>query len=212
MKSRRFFKAAAVVGASALILGAFVAGPADAKKKKKKKPVAPVCAPITPYEDAADAKLTVVTDAATADAPIVLTVPTSEGLGTSNDQDPSPDPTDDPVSGGASHAWNNVQVDTAGTEAYLYARIEFPGHTDYDLMLRGPDGVATYFSAGGPPYQVFDGTGHGGHSEGDPTGASENIDGAPTADCAGYSVDVSGATTPGGDVTLKLWLGEAPAA
>ncbi|HEY7874123.1 MAG TPA: hypothetical protein VIG64_03265, partial [Actinomycetota bacterium] len=119
---------------------------------------------------------------------------------------------DDPASGGASHAWNIVQVDSVTPEAYLYASVEFPGHTDYDLLLRGPDGVATFYSAGGPPYQVFDGTGNGGHSEGDPTGASENIDGALTSDCAGYSADISGATTPGGDVTLKLWLGEAPAA
>jgi hypothetical protein len=210
MKSPRILRAAAVVGAVALVLGAFVAGPAEAKKKKKKKPV-PVCAPFTPAEEAKDAKLTVVTDTATAEAPIELTVPTEAGLGFSNPSDASPDPAEHPDSAFQSHAWNNVQVDSAASEAYLYARLEFPGHNDYDLMLRGPDGVAAFYSAGGPPYQVFDGTGHGGHSEGDAMSASENIDGAPTADCGGYSVDIAGATTQGGDVTLKLWLGPAPA-
>jgi hypothetical protein len=214
MKSR-VLKTTALVGASVLILGAFVAGPAQAKKKKKtKKPVA--CAPITPFEDAKDAPLQLVTDAATKDAPITLTVSTEQGLGTTNPDTTHPDPTDDPTSGGSSHAFVNAQVDSAAPDAYLYGRLEFPGNTDYDLLFRGSDGVATYFSAGSAPYVDptgfvgSDGTGHGGHSEGGPTGAAENIDGAPTADCAGYSVDVSGSTTPGGDVTLKLWLGEAP--
>lgn len=216
MKSGRVLKTTALVGAAALLLGAFVAAPAEAKKKKKvKKPA--VCAPMTPFDDAKDVKPTLVTDAATKDNPIVLTVSTAQGLGTSNSDTTHPDPTDDPTSGGSSHAWVNAQVDSVAPEAYLYGRLEFPATDDYDLLFRGPDGVAQYYSAGSAPWTDptgvigVDGTGHGGHSEGGPDGAAENIDGATTPDCGGYSVDISGATTPGGDVTLKLWLGEPPA-
>jgi hypothetical protein len=206
MRSTRVLKATAVVGAAALILGAFVAGPADAKKKKKvKKPVA--CAPYTPYEKGAAAPIGVVTDAATKDAPLTVTLATAEGLGTSTNE------TQDSQTGAlVSHAYHNIQIDSAAPNSYLYVRLEFDGQYDYDLFLRNPDGTSDTYSAGAPPYQVFDGTGNGGHSEGDPTAASENIDGAPVTDCQGFTVDVVSATTPGGDVTLKYWLGEAPAA
>jgi hypothetical protein len=208
MKSARILRATAVVGAVALILGAFVAGPADAKKKKKvKKP--PACAPYTPYEPAASAPIALVTDAATKDAPVTVTVATAEGLGTSTNE------TEDSDTGAlVSHAWHNVQVDSVAPNAYLYVRLEFAGHQDYDLFLRNPDGSSDTYSAGGPPYQEAfgSGTGNGGHAEGSPTAASENIDGVAVVDCQGFSVDIVSATTAGGDVTLKYWLGEAPAA
>jgi hypothetical protein len=207
MKSRRILKAAAVIGASALVLGAFVAGPAEAKKKKKKKPV-PACAAYTPYEPAAAAPISVVTDAATKDAPVTVTVETAEGLGTSTYE------TSDGDTGAlVTHAWHNVQVDSAAASAYLYVRLEFAGHQDYDLYLRNPDGTSDIYSAGGPPYHEFfgSGTGNGGHAEGSPTAAAENVDGVAVSDCQGFSVDIVSATTAGGPVTLKYWLGEAPA-
>lgn len=187
----------AMLACLALLAGAFVAGPADAKKKKKKKP--PACAPYTPWEKAAEVEVTKVTDAATEEAPIELTIDTAEGLGFS-----SSDSEDSPTQGHITHAWANVQVDPAATSAGLYVRVEFPAQWDYDLFLRNPDGSSEFYAAGGHPIQVFDGTGHGGHSE---LGA-EQLDGILSADCQGYSVDIASAQTPGGDVTLKLWLGE----
>ena len=38
---------------------------------------------------------------------------------------------------------------------------------------------------------------------------SENVEGLVTADCTGYLVDIVSATSPGEEVTLTLWLGEA---
>jgi hypothetical protein len=206
MKSTRIVRATAVVGSVALILGAFVAGPADAKKKKKKKPPVAACAPFTPYEKGASAPIAVVTDAATEAAPVTVTLATAEGLGTSTNE------TEDGDTGAlVSHAYHNVQVDSAAPTAALYVRLEFAGYQDYDLYLRNPDGTSDTYSAGAPPYQVFDGTGNGGHSEGDPTAAAENIDGAAVTDCQGFTVDVVSATTEGADVTLKYWLGAPPA-
>ena len=207
MKSGRILKSTAVVGAAALILGAFVAGPADAKKKKKKKPPVVACAPYTPYEPAAAAPIAVVTDAATQEAPVTVTLATAEGLGTS-----TPETEDSPESF-VSHAWHNVQIDTAAADTALFVRLEFAGHQDYDLFLRNPDGSSDVYSAGGPPYHSAfgSGTGNGGHAEGSPTAASENIDGAVVTDCQGFSVDVVSATSAGGDVTLKYWLGAPPA-
>jgi hypothetical protein len=211
MKSR-VLKTTALVGASVLILGAFVAGPAQAKKKKKpKKPVA--CAPYTPGEKGTGAPISVVTDAATKDAPVTATVATAEGLGTSTNE-----PEDGDFGTFVSHAYQNIQVDSAAPNAYLYVRVEFPITNDYDVFLRNPDGTSDIYSAGAPPYNDggqgtgVEGTGHGGHSEGGPGGASENIDGAAATDCQGFTLDIVSSTTQGGDVIVKAWLGEAPAA
>src|SRR5688500_750099 len=65
----RTIRGIAVLASVGLLVGAFAVGPAEArKKKKKKKPVA--CAPYAPGENGADQKVTVITDAATADAPV----------------------------------------------------------------------------------------------------------------------------------------------
>ncbi|MGH2754600.1 MAG: hypothetical protein ACRDLB_09210, partial [Actinomycetota bacterium] len=88
-----------------------------------------------------------------------------------------------------------------------YVTLEHTPGWDYDLYIRDDGGNGLAYSAGflaGAP-EFLGGTGNGGH-----TGVgSENIDGLTTADCTGYLVDVISATTPGEDVTLKLWLGEA---
>ena len=206
MRSPRFIRTVAVVGMSALVLGAFVAGPADAKKKKKpKKPAA--CAPYVPGENGADAPVTVVTDAATAEAPVEVTVATAEGLGFSSADGPSGD------TGHTSHAYANVQVDSAASGRGLYARVEFTPTFDYDGFLRTSDGTAVAYSAGfnqapmpaGDPTGFgLDGTGHGGHSE----QGAEQIDGWATNDCDGFTYDIVSAGTPGGDVTVKFWLGD----
>jgi hypothetical protein len=193
MTVSKIVRGAALVGAAGLIAGAFVAAPAQAKK-----PAA--CKVFKAKTDGKGQPVSVVTDAATADKPVEVTITTPPGVGTS-----SPDgPSGDLPPGTAGHTYYNVQVDSKAKSANLHARLEFVPALDYDLYLRS-EGAALAYSAGFTvpvPEQGLDGTGHGGHSE---VGA-ENIDGWPAADCSGYTVDIVSATTPGTDVTLKLWL------
>jgi hypothetical protein len=191
-----------VIASAALIVGAFIAGPADAKKKKKKPAV---CAAYVPGELGADQPVTVVTDAATAEAPVTVELDTAEGLGFTSPDGASGD------EGAPSHVFTNVQVDSASPQTGLYIRLEFPDGLEYDLFARLADGSAYAYVAGsnhtGPLVAEggLDGTGNGGYSE---VGA-ENLEGLSTADCAGYTMDVASAITPGGAVTVKYWLGEA---
>ena len=203
MRNGRIVRTLAVLASAGLILGAFVAAPADAKKKKKPK----ACAEYVPGETGAEAETTVVTDAATAEKPVEVTLDTGEGLGLSSADGPDGD------YGHTNHAYTNVQVDSAG-DAGLYVRVEFPEAFDYDIFLRSADGTALAYAAGfnqgmtpaGDPSGLgLDGTGHGGHSE---MGA-EMVDGWIAADCEGFTLDVVSAITPGGEVTVKYWLGEA---
>lgn len=201
MSKQRSIRTLSVVASAALIVGVFAAGPADAKKKKKPA----VCAPYVPGELGADQPVTVVTDAATAEAPVSIELDTHEGLGFTSPDGASGD------EGAPSHVFTNVQVDSASPSTGLYIRLEFPDGLEYDLFARLTDGSAYAYVAGsnhtGPLVAEFglDGTGHGGYSE---VGA-ENLEGLTTADCAGYTVDVASAITPGGPVTVKYWLGEA---
>jgi hypothetical protein len=181
------------VGASAaLVLGAFVAAPAEAKKKKCGKYAAPSWA--------GDAETTTVTDAATADAPISIELTTGPALGFTNANYPGDE------TGSISHVFQNVIVDTKAKSANLFARAEYLPSWDYDLFLRIPAGPSVAYeadfnplTAGGPT--PVGGT-EGGHAE---PGVSQ-IDGYPVPDCLGYTVDVASSITPGGAVTLLLWL------
>lgn len=200
MTTHKTTRTLSVLASAALIVGAFAAAPADAKKKKK-KPAPAGCPAYTPSEWSADIPVTIVNDTHTAEAPLEITVPTEAGAGTSDSASPENGDTSK-----AAHAFLNVQVDSAATEAGLYGTLEFQPTWDYDLYFRGNDGAGIAYSAGTAPAGPFglDGTGHGGHSG----AGSENVDGLTTADCTGYLVDVVTSVGPGGDVTLKLWLGE----
>jgi hypothetical protein len=193
MRPNQFVRSIAMAGAACLILGAFVAGPAQAKK-----PAA--CKPFKAKTDGKGQPLSKVTDAATADKPVEVTVATAPGLGLSSPDGPSGDTPPD----GPTHAYYNVQVDSKASTASLYVKAEYTPALDYDLYLRS-EGAALAYSAGFSvpiPAAGLDGTGSGGHTE----VGSENIDGWPATDCSGYTVDIVSATTPGGDVTLKFWL------
>lgn len=192
----RSMRTVAALSSACLVLGAFIAVPAEAKKKKK-KPKA--CAAYTPSSWSADLPIELVTDAHTADAPLEIEVEVPAGVGfTSNT---SPDDGD----GEASHAFTNVQVDSAAATTGIYAQVEYTPIFDYDLFLRDASGVALAFSAGfAPGVPLLDGTGNGGHTD----VGSENVDGLEISDCDGLLVDVGGATTPGETVTLRVWLGE----
>lgn len=198
--SRKSLRRIAVLASATMLLAAFVAGPADARKRKRKPPVG--CTAFVPTNaHGAELPTAVVTDAATAESPVVVELATEAGIGAT-----SPGPEDPPENGMPAHAYLNVQVDSTLPSTGLYVTVEFSQQWDYDLLLRTAEPDAVAYSAGGAPYEgPFDGTGHGGHA----TAGTENIDGITTADCSGYTVDVVSATTPGETVTLKYWLGEA---
>jgi len=178
---------------SALVLGAFAATPADAKKKKKK---AAVCAPYQPGEKGTDKPTIKITEAATEAAPLVqpvsLTGSYSEGL------------VDEP----GSDAFN-VQVDSAAKEVGLYVLFEFPARRDYDLELLYPDGSYAARSHDfnvlySPDPHTYSNEGHAGES----SDTYEKIVGVRTSDCGAYTVEALNWLGEGGDFEIKLWLGE----
>lgn len=164
------------------------------KKKKGKKGKG--CPPMTPHEKGADAETVVVTEEATEEKPIEIPVAAPQGVF--------------PVSGG--DVYQNIQVDTSGGEKGLFIRYEFPEYEDLDLYLyEAGNDEAVAQAAGFNQAPVVpgetDGTGNGGHSE---MGA-EQIDGHPSADCAGFTAEMHSFLTEGGEYLLKVWLAD-PAA
>ncbi|MDQ3915808.1 MAG: hypothetical protein M3323_10860 [Actinomycetota bacterium] len=203
----------AVVIAGGLVVSAVVAGPATAAKKKKpKKP--PVCATYAPGEMGAEAPTVVVTDAHTAEAPLVhefsIDLNVDEGLSDFvNSVRPGTVPHSTP------HERVNVQVDSAAATAGLYVTWEFDTHRDYDLWAYNADGTAAASSHGFQPLIATQGqsgaadqsntsSNHGGES----TATSENLVGVITPDCGGYTLDMASYFAEGGDFELKIWLGE----
>jgi hypothetical protein len=181
-----------------LVSGSVVDAGARKKKRKKKKPKVKVCAPYKAPEQAATLKTAKVTDKATEAAPLELTLATDPGLGVGRD----------PGGFGAevSHVFQNIQVDSKAKKKGLYMRVEFEDYQDYDLYLDRADGSTAATAAGfSSAEQLQDGNTDDGHTE---IGA-EQVTGIETADCGGYTADIVGATTQGGDVTVKLWLGDA---
>ena len=186
----------AVLASAALVLGAFVA-PADAKKKKVKQ-----CAPYAAPSWAGEAETSVVTDAATADAPVEVELTTAPGAGFTSPDDP------EGGTGDVTKVYHNVVVDSAASSAPLNVRIEYAPIWDYDLFLRIPAGPAVAYEADFNPATAGGPTPVGGNEGAHPEVGAGQVDAYPSPDCAGYTVDVSSAITAGGAVTLKLWLGE----
>lgn len=184
---------------AALLMVGMTAGLADAKKKKKKK-APPVCAPYVPGELGADQPLVTLTDAATAEAPVIQTVSLDPSAANFLPTDPTT-------------AFFNVQVDPAAAESGLYARMTFDTNRDYDLWLRYADGSAgasshefnTLFVGSTYPPGVPTNESHGNES----TASSEGFVGIRSADCAGWTIEVQNWLGEGGDFDVELWLGEA---
>lgn len=197
MKSSKLLRSIGVVASAALVLGAFVAAPADAKKKKKKPKACPA---YTTPSWAEGAETSIVTDAATADAPIEVEITTEPGAGFTSAGEPGG------TTGHATFKYHNIVVDSAAATANLFARIEYPPVWDYDLFLRYPDGIALAYEADFNPATGAGPTPIGGNEGAHPEPGAGQIDGAASLDCTGYSLEIASATSAGGAVTLKLWL------
>lgn len=203
MKSSKLLRNISVVATAALLLGAFVATPADAAKKKKKKP--PACPapafvePQSPSESRTEVPglevSHVVTDAATEEEPVVIEYEHGPAFWDTVNQEPIVEDT----------KWFNIQVDSAAPATGIYIRQEWPipSVSDMDLYLwDGPSGtqleVSGAFNVFPMPTPVF------------PTGGMgwESISGALVSDCGGYAIESRAFTTAGESMKLKIWLGE----
>lgn len=162
------------------------------------------CAAYVPGELGAEAETTVVTEEATEEAPIVV----EYTLGPAAGGGIGPYDTTTRVS-------HNVQLDSVGSEAGLFMRLETPETDDPDLYAYWNDGseaaVAGGFNQGlvagpvpGPAGPVVNGSGNAGESG----FGYEQINGLRTADCAGWDLDLVNWAGVGGTYTLKLWVGE----
>ena len=198
MTSRRFIRTVAVIASSAFVLGAFAAGPADAKKKKKKKKPA-ACAEFAPGEKGAGQPTIKVTDANTEASPALQPVTLD------------PEATEGIVS--HSESVFNVQVDSAAKEAGLYILFEFGERQDYDLNVWHTDGSYAARAHGFQPVlgthpAIEDEFGNQSGHAGESTTSSEMIVGLGTSDCGGWTVSAENYFGMGGDFEVKVWLGE----
>ena len=178
-----------------------LAMPAQAAKKKKKKKAPVACQPLSATAEVGAGKPTlVVTDTATEAAPVVQKVTLAESIADA-----------DLVGTGLLEAPAdafNVQVDTANADAGLYVLFEFPSRRDYDLELLWPDSSYAArshdFNPVYSPAGIHANEGHGGEA----TDASEKIVGVQTSDCGGYTVEAVNWLGEGGEMDVKVWLGE----
>ncbi|MDQ4125419.1 MAG: hypothetical protein M3134_07460 [Actinomycetota bacterium] len=196
-----------IVLAIGLVTSGVLAGPATAAKKKKPK----VCKAYTPGEMGAEAETVVVTDAHTAEAPLLhafsIGPAVDEGIGGALGHDMTP------------HHYVNVQVDSKAKTAGLYATWEFQTNQDYDLWAYNPDGTEAASSHGFQPLIATQGqpapadqSNTASNHAGESTATSENIVGLITKDCGGYTLDMATYFGQGGDFELKIWLGEGTTA
>lgn len=203
----RTVRSFAVLASVALLVGAFAAGPAEAKKKKKKK--APACAtyapaaPASPAAAAADApKQTVVqvTPAATEAAPVKVELDQGPGLwayGPDLNQLPVVDDTQ----------FVNLQVSGAPAGAGLYIRQEWSASSPDDLDMYVYDASGTEVTNSGafnaaPVPPVSSTSGGLGY---------EQVSGFAVPNCMGVTVESRTYLTEGQAVTISAWLGEAVA-
>lgn len=207
MNGNRLLRTASVVTSAALILGALVAAPADAKKKKPKG-----CPAVVPVEPASDSGQTAevteqpvvkVTDAHTAESPLVFEYSHGAAFWTIT-QTPVQEDT----------VFFNLQIESKNPAPGLYVFQEWAKHpgSDMDLYLWDATTGEQVESSGSsnvapepvPALPVV------GDIHGQSTGAwgLESISGFPVSNCAGYVAESRAFTSPGEDMTLTVWLGE----
>ena len=208
MNGNRLLRTASVVASAALILGAFVAAPADAKKKKKPAGC-PAFVPVEPASDSGETAevleqpVVKVTDAHTAESPLVFEYEHGAALWTIT-QDPIQEDT----------VFFNLQIESKNPAPGLYVFQEWAKQPPSDMDLYLWDGATGEQAASSgssnvaptpvPPLPVV------GDAHGQSTGAwgLESISGFPVTSCAGYTAESRAFTTPGEDMTLTVWLGE----
>lgn len=180
--------------------------PAKPKKPKKPKtpPAAPECPAYVPGDNGKDAELVKVTDAATAESPVVVEFDAGQGLAVGPTLGvPLPDT--------STRTYHNIQVDSVNPEVGLYVRLEFADRHDYDLYLQYPDGTEADHS--GDFNTILESPVHSCGGTSCSSGSNfEEVDGIATADCGGWTTESVAYLTNGGDVTMKVWLGEVKAA
>lgn len=194
-------KALTLVVAAGLVSGALVAGPAVAKKPKKCpafKPVKPV-SPSGETAEVLEAEVVKVTDAATADKPIVMEYSHGPALWNSATQEPIVEDT----------VFFNIQIQSKQAAPALNVFQQWAARppSDMDLfMYEGGEQIAFSGSANAlptPSSQVpYQGTGAWG---------LESIPGFATYNCAGYTIESRAFQTAGEDMTLTIWLAKPPA-
>lgn len=161
--------------------------------KGPKGPKPASCAAYTPGDKGKEAETLVVKPEHTSEAPIELPVATDAGAGIGRDA---------PLGSETSHAYLNLQVDSEATTG-LWVKVSFPEVFDYDLYLDLADGTNVASAGGfGPEDDAEAG-------DSDSQLGSETLTGIQTNDCGGYTLDIAGATTEGGEVTVTAWLGDA---
>lgn len=195
MTVNRTRKALTLLLAAGLVAGALVAGPAVAKKPKKCPAFKPV-EPRSPSGETAEvleAQVVKVTDAATADKPIVMEY--SHGPALWNGREPIVEDT----------VFFNIQIQSAVAAPVLNVFQEWaarPG--DIDLHMYDVTGTEAASSASPniyptpvpqPPY-------------GSGVWGLESIPGFATSTCLGYTIESRAYWTAGEDMTLTIWLGE----
>ena len=183
MRSPRFIRTIAVVGLSALVLGAFVAAPAGAAKKKALK-----CSAFTPgIEGAAEAEVVKVTPKATEEKPVVIEL--EHGMAGPSEASLNEE------------QFFNIQI--YGPSSGLYILEEFSDRHDVDLYLYDAAGeeVASSGAFNMAPVGPFSAGGNGGSNY-------ESIPGFPVSTCEGYTIRSNAYLTSGTAATIKLWFGE----
>jgi hypothetical protein len=198
MKNGRIVRSLALIATASLVLGAFAAVPADAKKRKKKPKGCATFAPVEPQgsasgetAEALEAPVVQVTSAATEEAPIVTEYEHGPALWETLTQTPIQEDTQ----------FFNFQVVGEGG---LHLRMEFAEDSDIDLYLY--DGTGARVASSGAANQapvpgVLDSNGNGGIG-------FESIPGFAASNCAGFTVESRAFMSPGTPVTLTAWLGE----
>lgn len=198
MSSQRTIKTLSVLASIGMLVGAFAAVPAEAAKKKK-KPFA--CAPATATppaegnsgnpEEAAEAEVLNLTAAATEEKPLVIEYEHGQAIADLGMEDTK---------------YFAFQVVSKTPGAGVYILQEWPGQeSDIDLYLSDSSGAEVASSGAFNPAPVpilLDSGGSGGQG-------FESISGYPADPCSPYTIESKAYLTPGEDMTLKLWLGEA---
>ena len=205
MQARKSIKVAGVVTSAALVLGSFVAGPADAGKRKRCKKFKPAV-PISDAEtrkQAPSSKLFKVKDKHTAKKPLVIKY--SHGPAAWFITDPVDAEGQRPII--EDTKWYRLLVDSKKRNVGLYVRQQWSNTPVSDMDVYLYDKFGSQVAVGGDFNQV-DGV------EGNPldsgTGGPgyEQISGMGAEDCSGYVVESRAFTSPGEDMQLKVWLGK----